>query len=78
MLGRPLQAGKWAILMLNNNVEEATITCGKACFAAMNIRVPSGGAKLTDVWGGDLGVVSKPLFSLVVPPRGGSRLVVLG
>ncbi len=78
MLGRPLQGGKWAIVMLNNAAQQATITCGVACFAAMNFSKPPLGAHISDVWGSDLGVVNGSSISLLVPPRGGSRLIVVG
>eukprot|EP01043_Picozoa_sp_COSAG02_P026634 COSAG02_NODE_1540_length_12016_cov_20.828480_4_plen_612_part_00 len=78
MLGRPLQGGKWAIVMLNNAAQQATITCGEACFAAMNFSKPPLGAHISDVWGGELGVVNGSSISLLVPPRGGSRLIVVG
>ena len=78
MLGRPLEGGKWAIVMLNNAAQEATITCGSACFAAMNFSKPPLGASLTDVWGDDLGVVNGSAITLIVPPLGGSRLIVMG
>ena len=78
MLGRPLQGRRWAIVMLNNAAQEATITCGSACFGAMDFSRPPLGAQLTDVWGGDLGVVNGSSISLVVPPNGGSRLIVIG
>lgn len=77
MLGRPLQAGKWAIVMLNNQGKQATFKCGGACFAAMGFKEPPASARITDVWGGhDLGVVGSSI-SLVVPPNGASRLIVL-
>ena len=77
-IGRPLQGGKWAIVFLNNRAEAATFRCAEACFSAMGfIDGPPAGATLDDVWGGNLGVVNESGISLVVPPHGGSRLVVL-
>jgi hypothetical protein len=44
----------------------------------MNFDRPPLGAQLTDVWGGELGVVNGSAISLAVPPHGGSRLIVIG
>jgi hypothetical protein len=77
MLGRPLHDGRWGIIMLNNGDTETTITCGRACFAAMGLSGSPRGARLTDVWSGEeLGVVNHSI-SLVVPPNGASRLIVM-
>jgi hypothetical protein len=65
-------------VMVNNHASERTLTCAEECFAAMGFvgGEPPAGATLFDVWGGDLGPVGEAI-SLVVPPSGASRLVVL-
>ena len=56
----------------------STLSTQAGRFAAMGFQKPPVGAHVTDVWGGDdLGVVGSSI-SLVVPPNGASRFVLLG
>jgi hypothetical protein len=77
IVGRPLVRGRWAVLFLNNAATAVNMTCARNCFAAAGFKVPPVGAEINDVWGGRIGVVGANGFSVVVPPDGASRFVVL-
>lgn len=77
IIGRPLVHGQWAVLFLNNDVKAVNMTCGHACLAAAGFTHPPVGTAIDDVWGGRIGFVSAGGFSVVVPPDGASRFVVL-
>ncbi len=72
---RPLYDGSWAVTMVNNGDDNATVTCDGACFAFMNVTGASSVA-VRDLWAHAVVATLQPpyTFSSEVQGQGGSSI----
>lgn len=77
--GRPLADGSVALVAVNNAPSPQAVSCGPACFAALNVTAAARGLAVRDLWAHAANGTLAPPFTwtAVVPGDGGSVMVRL-